>query len=92
MRDQKNASFYYLPIGWDLSSTGPPLDSLDNLKPRSKIEYFTERPKFNVWSLLGNPMLLMSAVTLAMVFVIPKLKESITDPELRKVIDILTII
>jgi hypothetical protein len=78
-------SFYLFPYGWDLSATGPVLETLDNLKPRSKFDFFTPRPTFNILSLLSNPMLIMSAVSLGMVFLIPKMKDAITDPELLKV-------
>ncbi len=44
-----------------------------------------EHPKFSILSLFANPMLLMSGVTLLMVFLIPKMKDAITDPEIIKV-------
>ena len=45
--------------------------------------FFEKREQFNPWSLLQNPMLLMSMATLAMVFLVPKMKDAM-DPELIK--------
>ena len=77
-------SFYLCPLGWDFSAHGPQLLSLDSITPRARLDFFTPRPTFNIWSLLGNPMLIMSAVSLGMVFLIPKMKDAITDPEILK--------
>jgi hypothetical protein len=54
------------------------------LIPTAKLEYFQERKGFNLFSIFSNPMILMSLVTIGMMFMIPKMKESIQDPEIKK--------
>ncbi|KAJ3283817.1 hypothetical protein HK104_010216 [Borealophlyctis nickersoniae] len=51
------------------------------LSPRYRYDFFVPREGFNIFSLLSNPMLLMSLGTLVMVFVMPKLAQALPEEE-----------
>lgn len=55
------------------------------LQPKGMLTYFQPVEQFNIWGLFANPMIIMTLATLFFVFIIPKLKDSINDPEIRKV-------
>jgi Protein of unknown function (DUF2012) len=48
------------------------------IQAERKISYFEEREGFSIWSILMNPMLLMSGLMLGVAFLSPKMK---LDPE-----------
>ncbi|KAH7320917.1 hypothetical protein B0I35DRAFT_428098 [Stachybotrys elegans] len=52
------------------------------LRARGPKNYFLERPKFSILSILKNPMILMGIVTLGLSVGMPKLLENM-DPEMR---------
>ncbi|KAJ3251676.1 hypothetical protein HK103_002199 [Boothiomyces macroporosus] len=54
------------------------------LQPKGMLTYFQPVEQFNIWGLFANPMIIMTLATLFFVFIIPKLKDSINDPEIRK--------
>eukprot|EP01103_Thecamoeba_quadrilineata_P012325 TRINITY_DN314_c1_g1_i1.p1 TRINITY_DN314_c1_g1~~TRINITY_DN314_c1_g1_i1.p1 ORF type:complete len:198 (-),score=24.78 TRINITY_DN314_c1_g1_i1:195-788(-) len=49
-----------------------------SLEPESVATFFQRRESFNIFSLLGNPMLIMVLFTVGIMFVLPKLKD-LTD-------------
>ena len=48
-----------------------------------KLDFFKKREQFNILSLLSNPMILMSGVTMILFFLLPKMTEGM-DPEALK--------
>ncbi|KAJ3304052.1 hypothetical protein HDV03_003166 [Kappamyces sp. JEL0829] len=85
-QNEGKASFYIYEHGWDLNTHGSPLPSLDGWPPLGAFHYFMERESFNVWGIFANPMMLISLFTLGLIFVLPKIKETIqNNPELKAV-------
>ncbi|KAJ3327774.1 hypothetical protein HDU91_004268, partial [Kappamyces sp. JEL0680] len=83
-QNEGKASFYIYEHGWDLNTHGSPLPSLDGWPPLGAFHYFMERESFNVWGIFANPMMLISLFTLGLIFVLPKIKETIqNNPELK---------
>ncbi|KAJ3007657.1 ER membrane protein complex subunit 7 [Thoreauomyces humboldtii] len=81
--------FHFDPVRLDVSSTGvmasqtangvgwgklgPPLLTPIELTARGRLDFFLKREQFNPWSLLSNPMLLMSGGSMLLFFVMPKM-------------------
>ncbi|KAI8825984.1 uncharacterized protein EV422DRAFT_617002 [Fimicolochytrium jonesii] len=70
---------YVSPAGTDWKRPGPPLLTPLSLPARGKYDFFVPREAFNFMSLLSNPMLLMSGVSMLLVFVLPKLSAAGAD-------------
>ncbi|KAE8211246.1 hypothetical protein CF327_g4991 [Tilletia walkeri] len=68
--------------GYSLASTllSPVLPYPLIAAPISKQMFYTEPEKFNIKSLLANPMILMGGVGMLLIFVVPKLQSQL-DPE-----------
>ncbi|KAK9471810.1 uncharacterized protein V1510DRAFT_403856 [Dipodascopsis tothii] len=72
---------FYRGNPWEIK--GPRQPYPIELQPYRPAEYYQYREGFNVLKLFKNPMLLVSVVSLVMVFVLPKLMENM-DPEALK--------
>ncbi|KAK9479454.1 hypothetical protein V1514DRAFT_327959 [Lipomyces japonicus] len=68
---------------WDVKGARQPYPI--ELKPIHPAVYYQFREGFNVFKLFKNPMLLLSLFSLLMVFVLPKIKDSIDPEELAKI-------
>lgn len=66
-----------------LADPGPVVSVPLVISPVFRPTYLMPREQFSLFSMLSNPMMLMSIAALAMVFIIPKLSENI-DPEALK--------
>uniref|UniRef100_A0A060TAE1 ARAD1D23276p n=1 Tax=Blastobotrys adeninivorans TaxID=409370 RepID=A0A060TAE1_BLAAD len=66
-----------------LADPGPIVSVPLVISPVGRPTYLIPREQFSLFSMLSNPMMLMSLAALAMVFIIPKLSENI-DPEVLK--------
>lgn len=53
------------------------------LKAHATYEYFEKRPGFSVFSILGNPMMLMMVVSVGLMMLMPKMMEGL-EPEERE--------
>ena len=62
-------------VGLDFSPTfkyeSMPKVSLSGINPVAKMDYFQQRAAFSIFSILGNPMILMSGVSLGILFLLP---------------------
>ncbi|KAK9452369.1 uncharacterized protein V1518DRAFT_425315 [Limtongia smithiae] len=67
----------------EFASKGPRVSYPIELKPIAKAVYYQPRQGFNVLKLFKNPMLLISLVTMVIVFAVPKIMNAI-DPETLK--------
>ena len=47
------------------------------LEPRMRLDYFSKRQGFSLWSLASNPMILMSGFVLLLGYGLPKLTEGV---------------
>lgn len=47
-------------------------------------DFFMKREGFNVWGILSNPMLLMMAFSMGMMFLLPKLTAGMNEEELKE--------
>ncbi|KAI9005989.1 hypothetical protein BC832DRAFT_592097 [Gaertneriomyces semiglobifer] len=65
--------------GTSFSKLGPALLVPLHLAPRAKYDFFVPREGFKWSSLLANPMLLMSGVSLLMFFALPKLMANMPE-------------
>ncbi|TPX34649.1 hypothetical protein SmJEL517_g02682 [Synchytrium microbalum] len=70
-------------VGTNWKTLGPVMPYPLVLEVKAKTDYFEKREGFNILGLLMNPMILMSVVSLLMIFVLPKVMSSI-DPETLK--------
>ena len=68
--------------GYEWDTTSPPLILPLQIEPLGKFDYSPPKSTFSVWSLLGNPMLLMALVSLGAIFIMPKLMDNM-DEETR---------
>ncbi|KAJ3163519.1 hypothetical protein HDU86_000099 [Geranomyces michiganensis] len=73
------ASLTHTGASWN--KQGPPVLVPLVLQPRGKFDFFVPREGFNFWSLLSNPMLLMSGFSMLLFFFMPKLMSHIPPPE-----------
>ncbi|KAI9098729.1 hypothetical protein DFS34DRAFT_618743 [Phlyctochytrium arcticum] len=71
------ASLTHNGASWD--TLGPITMYPLALQAKAKYEFFAKREGFNAWSILSNPMILMSGVTLLMVFVMPKMMANMPE-------------
>ncbi|KAJ3050554.1 hypothetical protein HK097_008500 [Rhizophlyctis rosea] len=62
--------------GTSWSNLGNPVTTPLELSARGKNDFFVPREGFNPASLLSNPMMLMSVVSMGLVFILPKLQPS----------------
>jgi len=55
------------------------------LSPVTRLNYFTEREKFNPLNYLKNPMVLIMIATLFMAFIMPKMVDNMDEDEKKKI-------
>jgi ER membrane protein complex subunit 7 len=84
IKDKVIKAFHH-KLGTTFDTIGRELEYPLDLTPTGRLEYFQERKGFSIITIFSNPMILMSLVTIGMMFLLPKMKESIQDPEIRKV-------
>ncbi|KAI8922005.1 hypothetical protein DFJ77DRAFT_444922 [Powellomyces hirtus] len=65
--------------GTSWNRQGPPILTPLEMRPRGKFDFFLPREGFNPWSLLSNPMLLMSGFSMIMFFVMPKMMANLPE-------------
>lgn len=77
----ENYTAYVLQPGtyWDVKGTQ--INTPVELKPIAVIEYFQKPEQFNFLSLLMNPMIFMSALTIGILFVMPKLQAQLDEAQ-----------
>ncbi|KAK3049550.1 hypothetical protein LTR09_009218 [Extremus antarcticus] len=73
--------------GNEWSNKGPSYGSAQNVakfevRPYAQKEFYVERGGFNLLSFLKSPMILMSLVSVVMIFGLPKMMENM-DPEMK---------
>ncbi|KAK9461369.1 uncharacterized protein V1516DRAFT_675770 [Lipomyces oligophaga] len=78
-----DVAIYQAHRGNDWTVTGPRVAYPIELKPIGPAVYYVPRESFNVLKLFKNPMLLVSLVTLVMVFVMPKMLNSLEPEQLK---------
>lgn len=75
------ASVVFSALSWDKDGPVMPLPLF--LRPRLEYKFENEPPVFSIWSIIGNPMILMTVVPLGLLLLMPKLIENM-DPEALK--------
>lgn len=75
------ASFAFSALSWN--KDGPVVELPLFLRPRVEYKFESDPPIFSIWSILGNPMILMTVVPLGLLLLMPKLMENM-DPEALK--------
>ncbi|KAK9358268.1 hypothetical protein V1504DRAFT_300692 [Lipomyces starkeyi] len=68
---------------WDFK--GPRQPYPIELKPFSPVVYYQYREGFNILKLFKNPMLIVSLLTLGMVFVLPRIMDSLDPEQLKEI-------
>lgn len=71
--------FKPFPLGYNESPFTKELDNLYQIEPLARYDYSEVKSQFSIFSALGNPMLLMSFATIAIIYFMPKLKDSMVD-------------
>ncbi|KAI9295942.1 hypothetical protein K502DRAFT_341323 [Neoconidiobolus thromboides FSU 785] len=84
-KDSKKVVVFPLREGAVLDAIGEEVDYPIRVSPVRKFDYFMKREEFNIISLFSNPMLLMSLVSLVLVFFGPKLIGSLDEETLKEV-------
>jgi len=74
-----------LRVGGDFDATGPEIGYPIRMSPISKYDYFTLREGFNFLGILSSPMMLMSLVSLILVFFAPKMMNNLDEETLKEV-------
>ena len=80
-QEKISASIAFSAVSWE--KDGPTLEVPLVLSPRGVYEFEKEPEQFSIWSILGNPMILMTVIPLGLLLIMPKLIESM-DPEALK--------
>lgn len=79
--EKLQASIAFSALSWD--KDGPTAELPLFLRPRVEYKFESEPPIFSMWSILGNPMILMTVIPLGLLLLMPKLMENM-DPEALK--------
>lgn len=75
------ASICFSGLSWE--KDGPAVEIPLLLRARAEYQFEKEPVKFSIWSIIGNPMILMTVLPLGMLLLMPKLIEGM-DPEALK--------
>lgn len=76
--DQPKCIEYPYPGSLKMETTHPLV-----LKAHATYEYFEKRPGFSIFSILGNPMMLMMLISVGVMFLMPSMMEGL-EPEERE--------
>ena len=80
-QDNVTAHITFSAVSWERD--GPEMDLPLVLYPRLKYKFRSDPPQFIIWSILGNPMILMSVIPLGLLLLMPKMIQGM-DPETLK--------
>jgi hypothetical protein len=80
-QEKIKASIGFSGLSWD--KDGPVAEIPLFLSPKAEYRFEKEPTKFSIWSIIGNPMILMTVVPLGLLLLMPKLMENM-DPEALK--------
>ena len=75
------------PLGSDLSKFGNPIPYPLHLTPTSKYNFTKPKSGFSLAGLLANPMILMSVFSMGIMFVLPRMKDMLDDPEMKEALE-----
>ncbi|KAJ9063677.1 hypothetical protein DSO57_1038441 [Entomophthora muscae] len=82
---KRKVIIHSMRLGTPLEASGPEVAYPLRISPVEQIEYFDKREGFNIMSILSNPMMLMSMVSLALVFIAPKMLSNLDEETLKEV-------